>query len=214
MNLVLFCDFDGTIVIIDAVVHLLNKFVKEDWMIFDLKYERGEITINECIRNQISLLKTIPKNLMLEELENVVSFRKNFKNLVTHCNERNIPVIVVSAGLDFVIKHFLNFVEFKNINIHAPKTFISDNNIEIIFPPKDETSIDFKEDHVKSFKKLRYKTIYVGDGLSDFNAIKIADFSFVIKDSKLAKICKKKRVPHKEMVDFKDVINTIMSFDQ
>jgi HAD superfamily phosphoserine phosphatase-like hydrolase len=155
----------------------------------------------------------IPKNLMLKELENVVSFRQNFKNLVAHCNERNIPIFIVSAGLDFVIKHFLNLVEFTNINVHAPKTIITDNNIEIKFPLKDKTSIDFKEDLVKSFKKLRYQTIYVGDGLSDFNASKISDFSFSIKDSKLAKICKKKKVPHKEMVDFKDVIKTIISFD-
>jgi HAD superfamily phosphoserine phosphatase-like hydrolase len=151
---------------------------------------------------------------MLEELEQVVSFRKNFENLVTLCNERNIPFIIVSAGLDFVIQHFLKSVESENICIHAPKTIISDNNIEVTFPPKDETSIDFKEDIVKSFKKRRYNTIFIGDGLSDFNAIKISEFPFVIRDSKLAKICKKKGVPHKEMLDFQNVINTIKSFNQ
>ena len=214
MNLILISDFDGTIVTIDTVVYLLNKFVKEDWKIFDLKYERRKITIDECIRSQVSLLRTVPKNVMLEELENVVSFRKNFKNLATHCNEKNIPFMVASAGLDFVIKHFLNLAELTNISIHAPKTVISDNNMEISFPLKDEMSIDFKEDLVKSFKKQRYKTIYVGDGVSDFNAIQIADFPFVIKDSKLAKICENKRVPHKEIVDFKNVIDTIKSFNQ
>ena len=49
MNLVLLCDFDGTITNLDTAFFLLDKFVEEDWRTFDLQYRQGKITLEECI---------------------------------------------------------------------------------------------------------------------------------------------------------------------
>ena len=48
------------------------------------------------------------------------------------------------------------------------------------------------------------------DGLSDFGAVRSADFSFAIRDSKLADSCKKEGIDYKEISDFQEVIDYLM----
>ena len=124
---------------------------------------------------------------------------------------RKIPFIIVSAGLDFVIRHFLELKGLKNkIEIRAVKTTIQNGRTKLSLPKLlDKASIDFKEDLVKYYTKQGKRVIYIGDGTSDYNAIKNADFPFVIKDSKLADLCKRTKVLHKEITDFQKVINFI-----
>lgn len=105
MSLVVLCDFDGTAVDIDTCVFILSKFAEAEWKIFDTQFEKGEITLEECLRKQFSLVKA-PKAIILEETERVMSARLNFEKLIEYCREHKISLILVSAGLDFVIKDF------------------------------------------------------------------------------------------------------------
>ncbi len=210
MKRVLFCDFDGTIVTIDTCEYLLDKFVKEEWRNFDTYYERGEITFEECIQKQFSKLK-VSEELMLKELDKVTSFRLHFMDLVKHCDKKGISFIVVSAGLDFIIRHFLDTIAWDTpVKIYSAKSRFTDKGIKLAFPELFNcTSLDFKEDLVNHYKKQGFRTFYLGDGLSDFNAVRSADFSFVIMDSKLAKLCKREKLPHLEINDFQEVINAL-----
>jgi len=208
---VLLCDFDGTIVTIDTCEFLLDTFVKEDWRAFNTFLERGEITLEECTRAQLSMLN-LSEEEALEALEKVTSFRPHFTELVDHCVAQGIRFIVVSGGLDFVIKHFLRVGGLeKPVRVHSATSRITRDGIELSFPELvDCTSLDFKEDLFKQYNKQGFRTIYVGDGLSDFNAVRRADFLFVIKDSKLAELCKRENLPHCEITDFQEVIKSLI----
>lgn len=52
-------------------------------------------------------------------------------------------------------------------------------------------------------------SIYIGNGLSDFEGVRAADFSYVVKESKLAKLCRTEHIPHKEFIDFAEIINDL-----
>jgi len=210
MDLVLLCDFDGTVVNIDTAEYLLEKFVEGDWKIFNLHYKREEISLEECMQKQFSMFN-VPRCLMLRELEKVVSFRSNFNNLVEFCRIQDFPFIIVSASLDFIIKHFLEQKGLgDSIVVYAAKTIIKNDGNKLTLPKLfDKTSIDFKEDLVKYYKQQGSRVIYIGDGRSDYNAVRNANFSFVIKDSKLADLCKRTGIPHQEINDFQEVIDSI-----
>lgn len=210
MNPIVLCDFDGTIIGIDTCVFLLEKFVNEDWKAFDLQYERGEITIEECMQKQMSMLR-VPKHVMLKELEKVTFMRPHFEHLIEYCTMNGVSIIIVSAGLDFVIRRFLELNGWGDlVTVKAAQTTFLDDRIKLTFPDlADETSFDFKEDLVKQHKKHGRHVIYVGDGLSDYHAVRIADVSFVIQRSKLADLCQRKRIPHREISDFQEVVDTI-----
>jgi HAD superfamily phosphoserine phosphatase-like hydrolase len=197
-------------VTIDTCEFLLDTFVNEDWRTFNTFLERGEITLEECTRAQLSMLN-VSEERALKELKKVTSFRPHFMELVDHCDAQGIHFIIVSGGLDFVIKHFLSARDLeKRVHVYSATSRITRDGIELSFPELvDCTSLDFKDDLVRQYNKQGFRTIYVGDGLSDFNAVRHADFLFVIKDSKLAELCKRENLPHREITDFQEVIKSI-----
>ncbi len=210
MGSVVLSDFDGTIVSIDTAEFVLAKFAQGDWKLVEEQFESWKITFEECMRRQFSMIKILER-IILQELDQIASPRPHFEELVHYCSARRFPVIVVSGGLDFWIRHFLEqrgLLEL--VEVHAPKAKCTSDGITLTFPKLlDEKSSNFKDDLVRYYKRQGSKVLYIGNGLADYPAAKNADFSFAIRGSKLAQHCKKGRVPHKEINDFREVIEVI-----
>lgn len=96
------------------------------------------------------------------------------------------------------------------MNIRAPKAEFTINGIRVTFPELlDKGSVNFKDDLVRYHRRQGDRAIYVGNGLGDYPAVKAADYSFVIKGSTLAKLCRNTSIPFKEIEDFRDAIQTV-----
>lgn len=209
-NLVVLCDFDGTITTMDTAEWVLSKFAQGDWRQFDRKFQKSEITLEECLNRQFSLVRASKKQI-LQELNDIVVFRSNFKELAEYCKKNHVPLIVVSAGLDFVIEHFLELNDCLDlVEVCAAKTSFTHNGIKLVFPNLlDVASENIKDDAVRRHKSCNEDVIYIGDGLADCTAAKVADYSFAIKGSKLAKLCAKQRNHCRTMTDFQEIIEII-----
>jgi len=210
VSLVVLCDFDGTVLDIDTCVFILEKFAEGEWRIFDEQLEKGEITLEECLRKQFSTVR-VSKKLILREVERVMSARPNFANLVEYCRANRRPLFLVSAGLDFVIKRFLELNSWRGlVDVYAPKARCTVNGIKFTFPKLFYAmSVSFKDDLVRYNKKQGKRVVYIGDGLADYHAARNADFSFAIKGSKLAELLRREGIPYKEISDFQEVVETI-----
>src|SRR3972149_11628012 len=126
MSFVVLCDFDGTIVTIDTAEYVLEKFVKENWRAIDEHLQKGRITFEESLRREFALLK-VPEKKMLEALEPVTHLRPNFEMMVHYCGEKHFPLIVVSGGLEFSLRHFLGQKRFLNrLEIYGPRAQCTD----------------------------------------------------------------------------------------
>jgi HAD superfamily phosphoserine phosphatase-like hydrolase len=106
MDLVVLSDFDGTIVDVEMPDLILSKFAEGDWRVFDDQLARGEITLEECVRRQLSTVRA-DRSLIIRGLDKSVSFRPGFGDLVVYCASNAISLVVVSGGLGFIIKPFL-----------------------------------------------------------------------------------------------------------
>lgn len=84
MTFAVLCDFDGTIVDIDTCVYILEKFAGEDWRIYDKQFEKGEMTLEECLQNQFSTV-VVPETRILDEIQLVTNVRIDFAELVEYC---------------------------------------------------------------------------------------------------------------------------------
>jgi 2,3-diketo-5-methylthio-1-phosphopentane phosphatase len=212
MKTALLCDFDGTITTIDTCEFILETFGKENWRLYDTYLERGDITLEECIQKQMAML-TVPKQQILKMLINIVSLRSHFKELLYFCRVNRIPFIIVSGGLDFVITHILKkYTISKGVKVHSGKTHFTKEGIQFKFPQlKDPKSIDFKEDLVKYYRIKGFKVFFIGNGISDYNAVRNADFSFVIEKSKLSRLCKEEELPHQDFNDFQTIIDFLIN---
>ncbi len=205
------CDFDGTIVPIDTCVYILEKFAEDDWKIYDEQFERGKLTLEECLQKQFSTV-TVPETEILDEIQHVLSVRLGFAELIEFCREGQIPVTIVSAGLNFVIAHFLRVNGWaKIIKVYASKAKCTFNGVKITTPKLlYNDSINFKDDLVIHYKKQGKKVVFIGDGIADLYAARKADFPFSIKGSKLAKQLKKDGIKHTDTVDFQKITETIV----
>jgi 2-hydroxy-3-keto-5-methylthiopentenyl-1-phosphate phosphatase len=210
MDLVVLSDFDGTVTTIDTAEFILGRFAKGDFRRFDRQFERGRITLEECLNRQFSLVNASRKQI-LGELKGKVIFRPNFKKLAEHCKAHCIPLVIVSAGLDFVVKDFLKLNGCLDlVEVCTPKTVFSADSIRFAFPTLfDATSENFKQDLVRWYKGQNKKVIFIGDGVADFPAIKDADYVFVIESSRLAKMCESCEMACESIADFQQVIEAI-----
>ena len=176
----------------------------------DRQYERGQITLEECLRKQFSMVVATQEEI-LDELDKAVTFRPNFERLVRYCKRKSIPFVIVSAGLDFVISHFLRQEDWEGlVETCAAKTQFGAGGIEFVFPRLfDKGSVNFKQDLVKHYRAMGKKVIYIGDGSADYAPAMSADYPFAIKGSRLAKLCENQRRNCAFMTDFTDVVETI-----
>jgi len=212
VTIAVLCDFDGTIVLVDTCVYILEKFAKEDWRIYDEQFERGKLTLEECLRKQFSTV-SVPETVILDEIQQVLSVRSGFVELIKFCRKSQIPVIIVSAGLDFVINNFLETRGWtKIVKVHASEANCTVDGVKIVTPELFYSgSVNFKDDLVVHYKKQGMKVVFIGDGIADYYAAGKADFPFSIKDSKLATQLMKDCIPHTDVISFQKVTQTIVN---
>jgi 2-hydroxy-3-keto-5-methylthiopentenyl-1-phosphate phosphatase len=204
------CDFDGTIVDVDIGELVLKKFGKGDWHSLDIKLERGEISLEQCLIEQYAMIK-VPRKQILEMLSHErIRVRRNFAQLVQYCKKSGFEFVVATGGIDFCISHILrtNGLALNSaLKIYSGKTRVTANGLTIRFPKMIvEKSLNFKEDLVNHYHKLSYRVAYIGDGSSDYLPAKKADLIFTVEKSKLSKMCTQNNIPHFDFSDFKEVI--------
>jgi 2,3-diketo-5-methylthio-1-phosphopentane phosphatase len=210
MSIAVLSDFDGTIVNIDTVEYLLDQFGEKDWRKIDRRLEKGEITFEQSLVEESAMLK-VPEKAMLDALDSVTQIRPNFDKMVHYCRENKFPLIVATGGLEFSVSHFLDRNEWlESVQIYGPKAKCTAEGVKLTFPSLLYTeSENFKDDIARHQKNQGRKVVYIGDGIGDFPAAKVADIVFAIKGSKLAERCKTNGVPCREITDFQEVVDSI-----
>ncbi|HXX72243.1 MAG TPA: HAD-IB family phosphatase [Candidatus Acidoferrales bacterium] len=205
----LFMDFDGTILDVDTAQIALNRFGDPNWMRIEQALERGEVSFEESLKQEFATLKAPPK-MIIEEVSRLATLRPNFDRLVEYCKRTHLPLKVVSGGLDFCIRHFLDrggWLSF--VTIYAPESHFTGGGYTLSFPEVTESSTNFKDGLVRLEKANGRRVFFVGNGFGDLPAAKEATFAFAIRGSRLAELCQKQRVQHEEIDDFEQIVNTL-----
>jgi 2-hydroxy-3-keto-5-methylthiopentenyl-1-phosphate phosphatase len=205
-DLVILCDFDGTITTIDTAELALLKFANGDWLDLDRRLEHGDITLEECMKTQFTMVY-VPEATILGSLDGAIQFRPHFPELVAACECGAIELIIVSAGLDFVIRHFVNRIGLEGrLAICSGHAQFNGRHIDFRFPPLlDPESKNFKDDLARQHMKAGKKVVYVGDGLSDLEPAKRADFVFAVRGGRLSRLCVAEHLRHVDFEDFQDI---------
>ncbi len=209
-SLAVLCDFDGTITLTDTFAYILKKYAQGDWQQYDRQYERGELTLQDVVKKQGMMIRT-PEMVLVAEMERVTAFRPNFDKLIAYCRTNKAPIAVVSAGLEFVINHLLRMKGWNHLaKLYAAKAETTPDGIRLTFPRlRDKTSLDLKDDLVRFHQSKGRRVAYIGDGLWDLPALKLAEYRFAVKGSRLAGLCRQQNILAREISDFQEVIATL-----
>jgi 2-hydroxy-3-keto-5-methylthiopentenyl-1-phosphate phosphatase len=199
------CDFDGTVTEEDLSFFLLDSYAQGDWREVLQEYKEHKISVDEFNTKAFSMVK-VDRSTLLEALGDKVKVRAGFRELVDYCPKRGLRLVIVSNGLDFYIRSVLKGLGIEKLEVYAAQAFFDSKGMKVryIGPDGKRLRDGFKEAHVKSFLKLGYRVIYVGNGDSDFAPARYAEYVFATGE--LLAYCRENGLNYRPFENFVDVV--------
>jgi 2-hydroxy-3-keto-5-methylthiopentenyl-1-phosphate phosphatase len=204
------CDFDGTIALEDVTDGLLERFADESWKDVEEQWLAGEIGSRDCMARQVSLIEADYKSL--NRYLDTVAIDPSFSSFVDECNKFDeIDILIVSDGIDYVIRRILGNNELSNLRVKANALVALPGDRYCLEFPHSKADCNVQAGTCKCAiaqtrdEKARHadSTLLIGDGLSDVCLASRADFVFA-KD-RLLDHCRAHSIPHLPFATFSDV---------
>jgi len=202
------CDFDGTVTEEDTSFFLLDAFAQGDWRRLLREYKEHKISVGEFNTKAFAMVKA-DEPMLLEALKGKVKVRAGFHELLDYCKRRGFRLVIVSNGLDFYIEATLKDLGLGNIEVHAAQASFHTEGMKVRYVGPDGKRLEdgFKETYTRSFLKLGYRVIYVGNGDSDFAPAKYANHVFATGE--LLAYCRDNNLNYKPFESFIDIVRDI-----
>jgi HAD superfamily phosphoserine phosphatase-like hydrolase len=209
----IFSDFDGTITEKDTLVFLSTRIGGGPQMVEAIGrlIRENELSLRDGIAAEMrSIRKSFSDAVKL--LREEVRIDPSFVALVRWCEEKNIPVTILSAGFHQIIELFLPALEYPKLEIIANDLKPDERaGWQCIFRDNTPFGHDKAAALLAARKRGEY-VIFVGDGLSDRSAAEAADEVFA-KHS-LAEYCQAHGIRCHEYQGFDEILNYLQSRDE
>lgn len=203
-NLIL-SDFDGTISFNDVTDTLLTCFGQQGWEELEEQWLAGHIGSQKCMCEQVALL-----DVSLDEMNtvlNTVEIDLSFIEFVHSAQKMGVQIQVVSDGLDYAIRTILSRYGLGYLPIYANCLWHDGKRgWRLTFPYANtqcvKSSGNCKCAHLKKQEQIFKRSIYIGDGTSDFC---VSDkTSIVLAKDKLITYCNAHNIAHYPIKNFSD----------
>ncbi len=205
----IYCDFDGTITQQDVVDLLLERLADPSWQDIETRWIEGEIGSHECLSQQIPLI-----NGGWEEINNLlkeVKVDSSFKSFSIWCEKKNVPLFIVSEGLQNAIKNLLDKEDIKIERIWANKLELSENGkFTLLFPYPPELkncNLGLCKCQILEQSAGNELKVVIGDGLNDICWTQKANLVFA--KSKLLKYCELNKIPCIPFQNFNEITSML-----
>ena len=179
MKIAVLSDFDGTLTLQNALNTLYRKFGAPFCKEVEELWDRGEISTMEEITTCFSTF-----NASREDMENTLSgiaLDPAVHQFLRFCHEQDYEFAIVSDGLRWYIDFILSNHGIYEVAIYANEIHFTHNGFQFSFPWHDSSSPlrgVSKLSIVRSYQARHYKVVFIGDGLSDTDAIQAADIVY------------------------------------
>ena len=208
MNILVQCDFDGTVTDRDISFLLLDAFAQGDWRRLLRDYTEHRISVGQFNTRAFAMVKA-NKHTLLEALKGKVKVRAGFHELVDYCLGKGFRLVIVSNGVDFYIRAVLKDLGLADVEVRAAQASFHPEGMEVQYVGPDGNRVDdgFKEAYIKSFLKLGCRVIYLGNGDSDIAPAKYAHHVFATGD--LLAYCRENNLKYKPFETFLEVVREL-----
>ena len=204
MNNIFLVDFDKTISYNDSTDVIMRKHNPEFLKKVRERYRNKQVGIMGFMKACLESLEISEKEY-IKSLEDV-KIDRTFKKFL----ESGFDYRIVSAGTRTNVTGSLLkeniFIDDKLI-ISNELSF-ENGKVRMEFPYADKEryfGVD-KRSLVLEYKNKGKKVIFVGDGPSDYEAVKVADCVFARSSSRLVEHCNENNIKFSEFSDFEDLI--------
>ena len=204
------CDFDGTVTVEDTTDTLLERFGRDGWEVLEEDWRAGRINSHDCMAGQVALL-----DMNHDEFDAHLAEREldpAFPDFVDAANACNVPIEILSDGLDYAIHNILRRAGLDSLPVVSNRLQqVGDREWSLEFPNASTTcrvaSGTCKCARASRAQNTRKRVLLIGDGASDFCVAEAADFVFA--KGKLLAHCVTKKIPHVAIEGFADALNLL-----
>lgn len=217
-NPAVLCDFDDTTAVENVAELLLDHF-SEDGAWRGLRRQAQESLISFREYQQRAFEGTgAGRDEMKAVVKAKATLRPCFKELWEYCRAREVPLAIVTVGLDFYVDALLEREGLEDVPRYAVTTRFNHQGISFEYPYPWEGSGGSDREVclrwgsckcrvLEGYAKQGHSLVYVGDGRSDYCPATIADLVFA--RGQLAQLCRENEVEYLEFEDFGDVIEAL-----
>ncbi|KAL2354477.1 HAD-like domain-containing protein [Cryomyces antarcticus] len=220
---IMFTDFDGTITLQDS-----NDFMTDNIGYGQEKRKRGNnavlegrATFRDSFKDIMDSIKT-PFPQCVEYLVQNIKLDPHFTEFLKWALENNIPVVVLSSGMEPVIRGLLSSV----IGPDSEKIAVISNQARArpgkAIDEEEGWEIEWHDDsdfgHDKSLTIRPYANLpeeqrpilfYAGDGVSDLSAARETDLLFAREGKDLVSYCVRENVPFTVFEDWSFITSKV-----
>ncbi|MEK4086246.1 2-hydroxy-3-keto-5-methylthiopentenyl-1-phosphate phosphatase [Psychrobacillus sp. FSL K6-1415] len=209
-KLVVFCDFDGTITNQDNIMAIMEKFAPPEWTPIKEDILSQRISIRDGVAKMFSLLPIESKDEIISFVLEQAVIRDGFSEFVSFTKNHNIPLYIVSGGIDFFVHELLEpFRPFAGVYCNVSD--FSKDTIHIEFPHScDEQCTSqgcgcCKPSIIRTLLDQEAMSVVIGDSITDLEAAKLGDI--IIARDFLIEKCEELNIPYEPFENFHDVID-------
>ncbi|WP_068268570.1 HAD-IB family phosphatase [Caviibacter abscessus] len=187
-------DFDITVTKQDTLETIMREYNPEAISIIKQKYRNGEISMYDYIESALLSLN-ITKEQYIKCLVDNVDIDETF---IDFFNSHNVKIVSFGTKLNIVSVLKKYGINISKEDVYANDIEIKDKKVNII------NKLENKKDIVKEMQKYDEVT-FIGDGPSDYDAMKVADFVFARSETRAVKYLRENKIDFKEFNNFNEI---------
>ncbi len=210
-NPMIFCDFDGTITNSDNIIAIMKKFAPEEWDDIKNKVLSQEVSIKDGVGKMFALLPSKQKKDITEYIIDHAEIREGFKEFVAFTKKEEIPLYIVSGGIDFFVEPLLKGL-VEDEHIYCNGSDFSGEKINILWPHTCDSECEndcgcCKPSIIRKLAEPGTYKIVIGDSITDLEAAKLAD-QVIARDFLIEK-CEEHAIAFSPFETFYDVMEIL-----
>jgi HAD superfamily phosphoserine phosphatase-like hydrolase len=199
-----FVDYDGTITGADTFDLLVRRAVgEEEWNALDAALLSGELPLREVLRRQAAFVRLTQREALAYLAEHA-PLDPTFADFVARCAAANWSVTVLSSGIRSIIVPLLEAAGLGHVPVIANDVDFAPEGWAMSFIDAVDNGTD-KAARVVAAKAQGLPTIFIGDGISDFDAAVAADIRYAKRGRSLEQYLGARTIAFRTFASFSDI---------
>ena len=204
MQTAVFADYDGTITDADTFDVLVRACAGDAvWDEIEARLERGERTLSEAMQAEAGEVRLSFEDA-LALLERKVRFDPAFPDYAARCRAAQASLTVVSSGIEPLIRLELERHGVGYLPVVASGLEVTPAGWRLIFRDGPPNGTD-KAALVRAAHERGARTVFIGDGRSDFDAALVAEVVFAKRGRRLERFLRERARPFTPFKSFAEI---------
>jgi 2-hydroxy-3-keto-5-methylthiopentenyl-1-phosphate phosphatase len=206
-TLLIACDFDGTITQRDTLHLIVEAFgTRGLWDAIAPRLQAGEVTVEQAMEEEFASVRATPEEVCAMVLREA-GLRRGFTELLEWSRAVGHRLVVVSSGFRTVIDALMSHWGIAGLEIESHDAVFSAGGCRLVWSDRgarcELCNRPCKRRGLREMRGAGQPLVYIGDGISDRCAARMADLVFARAD--LARDLAAEGVPFLPFEDFHEV---------